>query len=110
MDTFVEGAKVQREINKKQIDLDLLLANQRSSRIFSIIENIRRSIMVIVPLVVVWVWWSTPIIKFERDYFYPASKLLSFPGHDLNCIGIVAWVTICSIISSQLISLWEAKS
>ncbi len=60
---------------------------------------------VIVPMVVVWAWWGTPLFVGPATLFWPlVSSWLALPAWDNGTIGVVAWVAICRTTSQTALS------
>lgn len=52
-------------------------------------------------MIVVYIWWSQPIIAFERDYLWPIGSYI-YSSSAPYTIGALRWVVIVNIALAQL--------
>jgi hypothetical protein len=99
--TFSEYAKVKREITKKTEQLKQLMGNQQTNKV-SILQIILRFVLrAVSTLIVVYIWWSQPIIALERDYLWPIGSYI-YSSSAPYTIGALRWVVIVNIALAQL--------
>ena len=100
---FVEVSLLERSVIKLKKELELQ-KNKREklveSRDYAAIlgKYIRPAIF----LLFVFYFWSTPLISgFPTHVLGPGSLLLSFPGLPVGSIGIIGWISLLMLVSSN---------
>jgi len=92
-DTFVQYAKVKREIDAKAKRLGAIQDERKKSRIITWSQSAAFFVKYFLPLVPIAVWWNTPIFLLPTQTGLPTE------------ISVTWWTLLCNVVSYRLVSL-----
>jgi hypothetical protein len=88
-----------RRIGKLESELNQL--QKQTPAILAYVEKCSPWVRVLV----IWWFWSVPMVVFDGNVFWPLSWLLSMPAFASDTIGVIAWNEICALACRALLNI-----
>lgn len=95
-DTFVQYAKVTREVEAKKVRLLKIRDERQTSRIVTYSNTVAFALKYLLPLVPVLWWYGTPM------FFIPSSGTEYSPPTEIN---VMWWTLLCNAVSNRLATI-----
>mmetsp|Transcript_50036 Transcript_50036/g.156600 ORF Transcript_50036/g.156600 Transcript_50036/m.156600 type:complete len:172 (-) Transcript_50036:349-864(-) len=104
-DNFVKASKMKRQIDQMEMRLKELKESLRSVSNSHNRNFVHSLLEVIIPAVLVIMFWATPMHKLPKDMLWPFAGIFSFPAHEEGAIGIIPWVFMCQRCFDVLVEI-----
>lgn len=106
MDNFAVHAKIQRRINKIEMDLSNI-SDERTTNKLTLQLAIRLGSRVMIALCMLFIilfYKNTPVYVFPNNFnFFPLNNLISYPNVEPGSVSVHAWLMVTNCVARQIV-------